>query len=102
MSDDGSFEEACQELARTLVDVMLASNDADMFTVVGVFLYDGGGTEFADGEYWPDAQHVTFTEVDPPVTFTEVDPPAPSRPARRERLQDWIDRSGDLLEDDDR
>lgn len=90
MSTDDGFSEACEELARSLVDAMLDSDE--VFTVVGLILVDVGGTE-SDGEFWPDAQQVTFTDPEPA--------PERERPAR-ERLQDWIARSGDLLEDDDR
>lgn len=46
-----------------------------------------------DGEYWPDAHH---------VTFTEPEPAEPRLTAPRSRLQDWLDASGEVLDAADR
>lgn len=58
---------------------------ATPFTVVGLILVDSPGV-MEDGEYWPDAHEVTFTDPDP------VPEPA------RDRLQDWLERSGAVLD----
>lgn len=89
-------EAQMRRLAQSFAAVVAPSFDAatEMFTLVGLIVFDMGDGESEDGEYWPDAQKVTFTEPEP-------DPePVPPMLARRGRLQDWLDRSGEVLEVD--
>lgn len=83
------------ELAQSFADVLAPTEDAaEMFTVVGMIVIDTDGIESEDGDYWPDAQKVTFTDPEP-------DPePVPPMLARRDRLSDWLERSGEVLEVD--